>query len=121
MRITEALIPPDGYNVLTNVMFAVHIDAPTEGENIYVWELSHPKFEHGTTDTDWTPAPEDLQQQVIDSTTELDNKLSGDIETLRTETSTSISQTNSKIDIEISSVTSSIEETNTKLDDTDKA
>lgn len=125
VSITEMLTPPEGYDTLTGLQFTVRMDAPSESDGIYVWELSHPKFEYGTTATDWTPAPEDLKQQVTDATTQLDNKITNDLETnyatkteLQVEKSTIIQQTDEKISFEISEVNSSIDNTNEKLNAT---
>lgn len=116
---TEVLDPPVGYTVLSDLRFFVLAEVPDDMADTQLWEISHPKFEYGTTDTDWTPATEDLQQQVMDATNQLDNKITADLqENYATKTEvveqrqTIIQQTDDKISIQVERIDSSIKSAN---------
>lgn len=52
------LTAPVGYNALDSITINIHLNGEVETK------VSRPKFEIGKVATDWTPAPEDLQNMV---------------------------------------------------------
>lgn len=63
VSVTTLIEPPVGFPILTNFTVAIQLGRkPTEVD--VVWEASRPKLEVGNVATDWTPAPEDVQDNI---------------------------------------------------------
>ena len=52
--------PPSGYDSITSISIACQPYAKPASTNDNVWTIGHPKLEIGNKATDWSPAPEDL-------------------------------------------------------------
>lgn len=56
---TWEVSPPQGYDKMAELYFAVQMTIKPAANNNSTWSLGYPKLEVGTKPTDWTPAPED--------------------------------------------------------------
>lgn len=70
--VTQKIIPPDGYDTLSELTIMAQMYAKPASDNDEVWLIGYPKLEVGNKATDWTPAPEDVE---ADATTKADNAL----------------------------------------------
>lgn len=58
------LTPPSGFDVLETLSFSFQPYAVPSTTNTNVWRIGYPKLELGNKATDWTPAPEDVDNTI---------------------------------------------------------
>lgn len=94
---TVSFAPPSGYDIISSFSFAFQpLAKPNSSET---WKIGQPKLEIGNKATDWTPAPEDVNNAIIS----VDNK---------------VTATNNKvatIETNLNSITSKVTSTETKV------
>jgi hypothetical protein len=64
VEMTDNITPPDGYDTIHTYKLSVQpLCKPAEG-NSYVFKLGKPQLEFGNKPTDWSPAPEDVDNAI---------------------------------------------------------
>lgn len=61
---TWEVSPPQGYDKMAALSFAVQMTIKPAANNNSTWSLGYPKLEVGTKPTDWSPAPEDTEEAI---------------------------------------------------------
>lgn len=61
---TWEVSPPQGYDKMAALFFTVQMTIKPAANNNSTWSLGYPKLEVGTKPTDWTPAPEDIEEAI---------------------------------------------------------
>lgn len=62
--ITQSFTKPSDAVSISRVLFTVQLTEAPADDNDETWIFSRPKFEKGNKATDWTPAPEDVQEGI---------------------------------------------------------
>lgn len=89
IKATERINPPAGYDTITLLWLSLQLYAKPVDENI-VWEIGYPQLELGNRATDWTPAPEDVEEDYNEKITVVKQNLV-DVQKTADSLSTSVS------------------------------
>lgn len=130
---TATFTPPSGYDSISSVYLTIQLYARPASANSNTWKIGQFKLEVGNKATDWTPAPEDVDEKL---TNEINNAYTNftktasdimfeavkeyvktsDLEAFRQEISTQFTQTAESIEMTFNKVTQRLEDLS---DDTD--
>ena len=130
---TATFTPPSGYDSISSVHLSIQLYARPASANSNTWKIGQFKLEVGNKATDWTPAPEDVDEKL---TNEINNAYTNftktasdimfeavkeyvktsDLEAFRQEISTQFTQTAESIEMTFNKVTQRLEDLS---DDTD--
>lgn len=89
VEMTHTFNPPSGYDSISYFSFAFQAFAKPASGNTEIWKIGQPKLELGNKATDWTPAPEDIDNAIAEEST----KRQSAIETKSNEITSKVSET----------------------------
>lgn len=70
---TSVINYPEGYDTPTEIVFRIFMYAKPASDNDETWQLGYPKLERGTRATDWSPAPEDIDDALTETGKTIDD------------------------------------------------